>query len=431
MANQTLKFRRGTSYRLSFPTLPSFKAVPKYVDVYQNMYEHDIVVAQFPKPSDSWFKTLKTGVPVSFVWKQGRFSRTFLGYVYAISKKDIAGQKLKVMEVTFIGSSFRLKAKSAQVFKNKTIPEVAQWIAKKHKLKFVGDNDSRRFPHLSISGQSYWEWLHVNAQRIGFAMYVDGTTLVFKAIDKLIDQTANNAATFSMFGSVIGMGGQLLDRTLDSLNVTNGDYVETSEATRTTKVVGGVDPITSAVVSSSVAPNTVGTNLRMDSSSVLFTEPQVDRVVNSASSAFDSAKGAAQLARFSLPATAVGQGDPRVRPFLPVLINGTGEVTDGYWVVKKVHHILHRGGEYQVEMELATDGVGENAYSPFRAGERAMPGVVNTTDSLLDKIDPTVNSSSGSALSGQLVPYVETDQGFGRNPIYWEVSYGGKNGCCP
>jgi phage protein D len=395
------------------------------------MYKHDVLVVQFPKPSELWFKKLKTGTPVKFSWKQGRVKSTFFGYVHSVTKKDVAGQRLKVMEISFIGSSFRLKDKSTTTFKNKTIPEVAKWIAQKHGLHFVGDSDSRRFHHLSISGQSYWEWLHVNAERIGFAMFVDGATLVFRSMDKLLNSTANNAPKFSMFDTAMQMGTQVFDRTLDSLEVISGDYVETGKNNRTVKTVGGVNPVTSTPLVVTESPSTVGQNLRSGDSPVFFTEHQTDSVANNIIAAKDAAKGAAALARFTLPATAAGQGDPRVRPFLPILIEGTGTVTDGYWVVTSAHHMMHRGGEYQIVMELATDGVGENVANPFRSGDGATPGIVNTEPNVDGTMDTTVNTTVDVALDGQLNPWLEDSQGFGASPIYWKASYGGREGCCP
>lgn len=431
MTNPSSKYRRGTSFTLSFPTFPSYKSTPQRVDLYQSVYSHDILVIEFPTINHTWMKHLKTGVPVKFVWKQGKVSNTFLGYVYSLSTKEVAGQRRKEMHITVLGSSFRLKQRSNQTFSNKTIPEVAAIIAKQHKLHFVGDLDNRRFPYLAIGGHSYWEWLHVHAQKIGFAMFITGTTLVFKSLDKLLNSTANNAPVLSYFSYDTTLNAQILDRTLDSLTVTKGDYVEGVGAPRTLKQIGGVDPITNKILLSQTDPSQVGLNLRVDSAAVLFSEPLIDQVANSSEAANAAADGAAQLARFNIPAKTVGQGDPRVRPFLPVMITGTGDQTDGYWVVTKAHHMMHRIGDYQMELEIASDGLGVNAVNSFRSGDSDNLGVVDPEEGLLDTLDSTVDSTVASKLSDQFAVFDDVTQEFTLSPQIWETSHNTGIGCCP
>ena len=77
--SELLKNRRSTSFSLSFPTAPSFKAQPQRVHLYQEPGKHDILEINFQKSSSAWFRVLKTGTPVTFSWTQGRLKNTWVG----------------------------------------------------------------------------------------------------------------------------------------------------------------------------------------------------------------------------------------------------------------------------------------------------------------------------------------------------------------
>jgi phage protein D len=422
------KYRKGTRFVISFPTLPSLKAVPRVVELYQEPYKHDILVLNYPKFSSVWYKSLKTGTPITFKWTQGTVSKTWTGYVSHVSKMAIS-QRETPMEITCIGASFVLKEKSQAVFKNKTIPEVAALIAKKHKLNFVGDKHPRRFAHISISGQSYWQWLQENAKKIGFVMYVDGINLVFKSFDKVLDSQSKALPIFSLTDTVLPMNSQFLDRTLDSLKVINGDYVEGLEFTRDAQTASGVDPVTGKVLKAQKNPRTSGKSLRTSPKAVLFNNYNVTKVVNDFIAVETAAAGAAEMARFTVPAKAVGQGDPRVHPYSSIIVNGTGEGSDGHWIVLKARHTLHRVGDYTLEMALATDGTGTVADWAFRPRDMATANVINI-DSLL-RDTTTTNASNIVAVLPKKEPVLyEGEIGYASTPLHWEHKRYSDVGCC-
>ena len=119
----TSKYRRGTTYSVSFPTVPSLTTLPRRVELIQESYRHDILIMEFSKTSDKWFALMKTGVPVKFSWTQGLISNTWVGYV-SFTKKTVAGQIEEIMEVHCVGTTFALKDSATKVFRNKTIPQM-------------------------------------------------------------------------------------------------------------------------------------------------------------------------------------------------------------------------------------------------------------------------------------------------------------------
>ena len=353
------KVKRSTLFKVQFPTLPSIKSQPSTVFLKQKQKKHDILILDYPATSFKNARLLKTGVPVKFVWKQGSRKAEWLGYVSSVSTTS-ASQRMLPMKVYCIGASFVLKQAKSKTYKNKTITEVAATIAKENNLRFVGDIDTRRFNQLSISGHSQWEWLHEQASRIGYVAYVQGTNLVFRSIDKIIDGKTLDAPLFQFWGPYIPKSIEGMDRTLDSIQIMTGENIEGEYPNRAVKQTGGVDPVKGTSFSHKKSPSKSGKSVRQNVSATLFDEYTSDQVVNSKSDSRAAASGAAELARFNIPAKANGQGDPRVHPYQMVEIQGTDNNTDGHWIVREVTHKLVYSGLYTLEMVIATDGTGKN-----------------------------------------------------------------------
>jgi len=416
---EATKYRRGTGTNVSFPTLPSLSAQPRRIDLYQKQYTHDLLVLEFPTDSTLWFESIQTGIPVKFIWKQDTLEKNFIGYVSSITKST-SPQRVNSMTILCIGSSFPLKQRATRVFVKTSIPAAVRTIVEEYGFNFIGEDHSQIFNQLLITGTSYWEWIQEQARRIGYGIIVDGMNVFFRPVDKLIDMGFSSAAVLSMGDTTAPFNTQYLDRTLDVFKVTNGDNIEDSMNYRTIKNVGGVDPLTGKIVLSSASPVEVGTDIRANVKDVLFSEYRTDRVVTDSASAYLAAEGAAQMARFNLPATVKCQGDPRIRPFGTVYISGTGSLTDGFWIVREAHHMFHKIGDYQLELKIATDGVGETENTPFRSRTDINVGTINISETLKTNGIPALFFNLDSV---QLVTEAniikESTQGFNRTPNKW------------
>lgn len=388
---ESRKYRRGTSTYLKFPTLPSLTAQPRRIDIYEKQYSHDVMVLEYSSESPLWFEYLKTGVPVQFTWQQDTLDKNWIGYVVSTTKNH-APQRTNIMQVMCVGGTFPLKDRVTRVFQNSTIPEAVAKIASEYGFSTIIDAHPQRFPQLAIAGVSYWEWMQEQAKRIGYGLIVDGMTLVFRPLDKVIDMGFSNAPVLSLGNASAPFNSQFLDRTLDEFKIIYGDNVEESNNLRTVKNVAGIDPITGQLVSSTADPSKIGDSLRETVGDALFSEFRTDRVVNDITAAEEAAKGAAQMARFNIPANVKCQGDPRIRPFGTVYISGTGNLSDGFWIVREARHMFHKIGDYQMELKVATDGVGDTVVeTPFRTRPADAPTTVNSneveqygSDALLD-----------------------------------------------
>lgn len=421
------KYRRGTTYGLSFPTLPSLRLVPRRIEILQKQYRHDLLIMEFSNTSPKWFELMRTGVPFEFTWSQAGISNSFVGYVSYVSK-NVAGQIEDVMEVHCVGSTFPLKERANHVFTNTTIPAAVKSIVTDFGFNFIGEDNGVVFDQLVMAGHSYWEWIQEQAKRIGYGVSVHNMNFFFRPLDKLIDQSMTNAPVLELTSTEFGINNELFDRTLDWFKVLNGEFIEDADAVRTTKTVAGVDPITGTKVSSTKSPKNVGENLRDEVSDVLFSEFRSDKVVTSKTTADAVAAGAAHRARFNMPAMIKCQGDPRIRPFAPVAVLGTGPITDGYWVATEVRHMFARIGDYQIEMKVAADGVGLDKTTSIRQGTKSAVGVVNLEEAMKGD-SPIVSAlkNSKAVLNNKAQLAKEPGQGFKRTPAMWShPSIGGK-----
>jgi hypothetical protein len=394
--------------------------MPRRADLYQKQNHHDVLILEYPVPSNIWASTLKTGVPVVFKWSQGINRNEWIGYVSFVNVTNKTGRE-NIMQVHCVSASYPLKQKINKVFKNKTIPQAVAELVRPYGFSFVGDSHSRKFDQLVVSGHSIWEWIQEQAKLIGFAVVVEGTTFYFKKLDNLIDTKSSSAPVLTFFNTNQPMNSQAIDRTLDSLEVLRGEHVEGQAVSRSNKVVGGVDPISGKVFRSKKTPGRSGKALRSAVNDVLFDEYQTGQVVNSYTAATSMAEGAATNARMTMPAKITGQGDPRIRPFSPVFVSGTGEATDGYWIIKEVHHMFHKIGDYQFEAVVATDGLGRTRQGALRKEPQGVVGVVDLNAALISKKQKRA-IKQGTRLEVKSPIIKQGNQGFNKTPARWKTS---------
>jgi phage protein D len=415
------KYRRGTATNVQFPSLPSLTTQPAMIDLYQKQYQHDILTLEYRSESPLWIDTLKTGTPVSFTWRQETVVKNWIGYVSSIQKVN-APQRTNIMQVVCVGATFPMKQRVTRIFENKTIPQVVQLIAEGFGFSVLTDSHPQVFDQLAITGNSYWEWINEQAKRIGYGVIVDGMNFVFRPLDKLINMTFSNAPVMSLGNAGAPFNTQYLDRTLDQFKIILGDNVEASSNWRAVKNVGGVDPETSELFLSKSSPAEGSDPLRETVSPVLFDEFRTDRVINSRVASDQAALAAAAMARFGIPATIMGQGDPRIRPFGVIYVAGTGVTTDGYWMVTEARHKFHKIGDYMIDLSVSTDGVGDAVVeTPFRTRSVDGAGTVNLNEaSISGQISSLSFEFSDVALKDYTPINSESLQGYLTSPKRWK-----------
>lgn len=419
------KNTRGTRYEVTFPTLAStLKVAPSKITIIQRAYAHQIALLEFPSYSATRMNLFATNVPVQIDWYQDNKRQTWLGYVTSVQRQS-AAQTTEKMIVRCVSPSWELKNSTQQVFKNKTIPEVAEKIASQFGFSFITDRSKTavRLPSIVIPGNSYWEWLVEHAQAIGYGLTVVGTRMYFMPYRSFIDNGSTNVPILQMWSQDIPAGVSFLDRTLIEFKSEKGEYHEGNISHRAQKIIQGIDPISNRVIKEMADPKRKTGSLRKATNDTIFNDNLAEQVVNNKALAIARAEGAALLAQFSTPATARAQGDLDFRPFQPVYVEGTGAETDGYWLIMDVTHTLHINGEYTAMLSLLTDGNGRSVQTRARQTTAALSGQVNLEEAIKYKKNRVTSSpAKSSVLKTKGNMFTQGNQGGNRTNTKWKAT---------
>jgi phage protein D len=415
MLDPERQLKYGNSFTCSFPDYPNFTTKPRSAVLYQEMGSHDILRMTFQYSSAFLIKTLTTGTPVQFTWSNDKVSKTFYGYVSHVTY-PVSQILNRTVTIECTGASYPLKDKESKIWTNSTADEIAIDIAKKFNLNPIVTPSNIRYGQQSLAGHSYFEKLNELADRIGYAFQVLNTDLHFHPIDKMIDQFMTSIPVMSFKDPFTNNNAHTYVQTLNSFTSKLGDYVESDKNNRSTKVVAGVDPITSTPYTATSSPNKVGQSLRQTTKDPLFSQIEAGTVANSSAMAKSLSDAKAQLSRLAIPGMGEGQGDPRISPWGTVEIRGTGSSSDGYWIVKSAEHSIDLNGKYQVSFTCATDGINSNQPSVTRPVNAGITSAINVASSISTasnvKPKPTKLSSTAAMLS-------QSNTGFKILPRRW------------
>lgn len=381
MRDPEIQNRYENNFKVVFPDFPGFDQAPYSLTITQSMGKHDVIEIFYSTINISYLKALSTGVAVEITWSNDKVSGTFVGYVSDLEYPTSSAIQ-KPLTITCLGASYPLKEKRQKIWKNATASEVATEIASFNNLKPVVTKSDIRFPQVSFSGQSQWQKLQELAKTVGFACQVIGVELHFHPIDVIIDKFLTTIPVMAFLDPHITPMNQFASQTLDHFETVQGDFGNFRGNTKSTKIVGGVDPLTGKIYKSTSSPTSVGKNIRTKSKDPLFYDIDTSAVVIDGITSQNLANAKAQLARLSTPGYGFGQGDPRIAPWRTVEVRGTGEASDGFWIVSSAVHTLNADGKYNVEFNCVTDGSGSNKTSALRPSSAGTVPTVNLTQAI-------------------------------------------------
>lgn len=404
----------GNTFSVQFPDFPSMSRLPRYITIHQEMGKHDIVELYYQNVSPLIVEGLKTGTPIKITWSNDKVSKDWFGYT-SHSTPKVAQQLERYVKLTCVGSSYPLKETAHKIWINKTASEIVEEVAKNFKLKPLVTQSQVRFGQLSMAGHSYWEKLNELAHRIGFAFHVHGTELHFHPIDKMIDQFMTTIPVMAFLDPLTNPQSHFSAQTLAHFEPMVGDYFDDAYHTRSSKIVGGVDPLTGKPYTYTSSPNSVGKKVRTNTKDPLFNKVETGVVTTSTTMTKEFADAKAQLSRLSMPARGSGQGDPRIAPWNTLEVRGSGDLTDGFWVVKSATHTVHYDGRYHVDFVVATDGIGTNAPSATRPTKAGKVPVVNV-QAILSKPSSKPTSTKLTATTTMIT---QKQSGFKTTPRRW------------
>ena len=413
--SETFQDRQGSSFQVTFPDFPSFGLIPHHYRLHQEVGKQDVLEITYTQFTKFFYQSFKQGVPIKMDWNNGTVKGTFYGYIYDVSfTTHQALQRDTVIKA--IGASLSLKENNPKIWLNKTASEIVTDIAKTFKLKPIVTPHAVRFSQQSMVGHTYWEKIQELAKRVGYVAQVYGTELHFHPVDTMIDKFATAIPVMSFTDTFSNPWESQLSHTLDMFKPHVSDYTDLASHSKKEKTVHGIDPITGKMYTSTASPSTVGKNLRSDVKAPLFKEHMPSIMTSSEAMSKSITEGQAQLSRFSVRSTGAGQGDPRISPYRTIEVNGTGETTDGYWIITKCVHFGTADGRYQVDFECMTDGVGKSLSSPSRP---AVASVVPTRNVMSELKAGVQVKPTRSTLSRPIITGSETKTGFKVTKSRW------------
>jgi phage protein D len=382
MNNISVQNRTGSQFQVVYPDFPSMKIPPHHIKIHQEVGSQDVVELSYTRFNPFYQKVLKTGVPIKITWRNDKAAETFIGYVMDVT--PVVQQSLyNPTIVRCVSASLALKEGGYKIWRTKTAAQIVTEIATKFKLKPVVTEDNVVYSQQSLSGQTHWEKLQELAKRKGYVCHAYGSELHFHPLDKMIDLAMTTIPVLSFTESYTNPWASVMSQTLDHFKPTNGDFFSHAINKRTEKTVSVIDPVTAKLSTFTNTANGVGKNLRETTKDPLFKEILSGVITGTTKMAESLAAAHAQLSRFSIHAEGRGQGDPRIAPHRTVEINGTGGVTDGFWVIKKVMHMLTIDGRYQIEFTCMADGTDKNKKSSSRPSTAGLVPLRNLNQELL------------------------------------------------
>lgn len=376
------------------------------------MGNHDVLELDYTSHNVYYVKALSTGVAVSVTWSNDTASGTFIGYVSDLEYPTSSSIE-KPLKIICLGSSYPLRERRQKIWRNATASEVVTDIANFNKLKPVVTKSDIRFPQISFSGQSQWQKVQELAQSIGYACQVIGVELHFHPVDVMVQKFLTVVPVMAYLERDIPSLAQPMAQTLDHFESTQGDFGNFQGNTKSTKIVGGVDPITGKVYKATSSPSNVGKNLRAKTRDPLFSDVDTSIVVIDKVSAQSLSDAKAKLAKLSIPGYGFGQGDPRIAPWKTIQIHGTAIANNGFWIVSKAVHTMVTDGKYTVVFDCVTDGTGDNTSS-------IIPGA--PTVNLNDALTTGANRPTTYKLSNPAPMINETSTGYNVVPRRWVVA---------
>ena len=321
--------------------------------IIQQEFAHDIVQLSL-YAQDVGADSYASGMPMVMTFGRPLVQRTFYGYVNHASRQNttLAGaswQDRNMVNLVCVGASFWMKESGTLTFRGGTAAQAVQQIATQFGLAADVVDDGTIWPVLHMAGMTYWEFCCMLARRIGYTFYCSGIQLVFKPRNTDPTQLKglvqyydyrNNPFALPVFVPTIGAnnptGGQLANR-----------------------ILTGIDPRTSQVVTASMAGNPATSTLGVSSDTPLFDKTEHFTVRNQGEATVKVA-GAGQSNQLYLTATASGGGDPMLAQGSLVYVTNVNGSQNGLWYITKCEQTM-TATQFLMDMELGRDSMGVTA----------------------------------------------------------------------
>jgi hypothetical protein len=313
------------------------------------------------------YKQIEVHAPVKAIVQSPLGRKEFTGYVHTVTP-ELSPTK-NFVEVVAFGASVVMKQASQKVWTKVTADQVVTEIAKKHNFSYHSTPHPRVYDHLAQTGETDWEFICKLAYKSGHTLRAEGTALYFDPFYKDFNDFKASAPEFVMREANHPNGSSLY-----SFYPTIGEALVFDGAMKAATAVGGVDLGSSnpLVVTNPNRPNTTRGTSRTESYDRFHTKA----VVPDATVAIHEAIAADERARYPYRGTAVVIGDARLKPDMPVFLNGIGDDYSGLWtVLETTHHI--EAMKFTTEIVVGTDSLGPTKGAAVQAPNKIPVRVVS------------------------------------------------------
>ena len=337
---------------VTFPETTIQPAVVYSATLYQNRYEHEVVVLRFR----DWgieYDAIESGSPVHIVIKGTDSKRDVYGYVHHVKADRTPGTFFS--EVVIVGGSFPMKQESQAVFTNTTADQVIKKIAKKHNFTCYATPHPRVYPQIAQAGQTDWQLMSRLAKQCGYSLRAENTELYFHPVMSDYTKYRTQARKFTMRHESSVEGS-----TLYSFDARVGESIKYEDGYKAAVAVSGVDPNSGRQVS--VTQQIRNKKTKKTHKPEFFDKFNTSVVVDSFATAKHEAKAAEDMNSFPYRATATVLGEPDLRPDMPVYLEGISSYYDGYWVILGTEHKFIETEKntqtYVTVLHVGTDSLG-------------------------------------------------------------------------
>jgi phage protein D len=353
-------------------------------------YQHQHLT-MYVKNWDINYSDVKAGAPIQVTITSPYGSQEFAGYIHSVTPDLSPGKQF--VEVTALGSTYVMKQASQRVWSSVTADQVISEICTKYNHAYHATPYPRVYDNLLQAGETDWEFMCKLAVQSGYTLRPEGTAIYFDPITQDFTDNQANAPYFVMRQANDPKGLSMYKFTpeIGEANTYDGQ-------TKAAVAVGGIDlsSASSIVTTNQTRPATT----RTVSDTEFFDRFHTSAVIPNAQVATYESIAADERNRYPYRGDAQVLGDARIKPDMPVFLDGIGASYSGYWTVIECQHIFTER-MYTTEMTVGTDSLGQVA-----AGAKAPASVPNRVispvslskkapaPSTLIKNTPTVNNAT-------------------------------------
>jgi phage protein D len=342
-------------FAVKFPTVQLPRGRVDYISltVRQKIREHDTALLRIRSRNVNWFKYFQSGTPVQFTYwagPQNRSKARFIGYVTHVRLVTVQNENDETVyerELVCVAASREFRKTAQKTYKNKTPSDIALEIAEQFRFNLIPYPDGLRRDTITQSGQTYWQFLHKLADKVGYVLKAEGTNLVFMPLTTYAAAYLDSAPLLSDYRTATP--------SVLRIDSWSGDTSVDKDRLSDEAVFVSVNPVTDEVTFESAKPSANDRTSRskfqrfMSSGVVSHTAYDAKRL----------ALGAADNGLLSIDASMTVVGNVALSPYRPVMLDLRDPNLTGTWLVKEVTHRIYASvnPEYECDLVVGTDSV--------------------------------------------------------------------------